>query len=704
MNGKGLKRLGSLAILLIGMLIWGCAWTADELITNGIFATSGSTPDGWSVDQAVLSKGSIGLSSTLQRDGHAVLELAPNAANTPSGQPLGLGQAIPASALRGKVLNISAWLAARPGAAAVMGVSAVGSQGVLATRQIRQADTGGQLQFKTDTLIVPDQSDILIVYVVADGTSGAVNADSLSVKPAGDAVLAGVAIDASQVGRAVPRELFGTNVEYIRDANGLWDRTANGLNAGVVSLAQSARISLVRFPGGTWSDSYVWTNGVGPRSTRPTTLVSPGSQETTDNAFGTDEALDFARRIGGRLLLTVNAGTTGTAELAANWVKYVNGQGGNAPRVDRVVYWEIGNELYHKADMSRSSITPSEYVTKLKSFAGAMRAVDPGIKIGAIGLENQGRLQFNDYPGWNSTVLSQAGGDIDFLAVHNGYGPVAAGAETADPVDLYQAMLAYPLLVKQNLALTASQIDQYAPGSASRIRIAVTEWGPLFSVDPGSRWVDHVKTLGSAVFTASMIKTFLDSPKTDIANFFKLNEHGFMGWLGMYDSQYVANAQFMVFDLWSNHFGTRLVSATTTSPSYNSVALGWVDAVAGVPYVEASASLSATGDKLYAILINKDLKRPASIDLSLKGFLPGPQASVYLVSGGLPESNLGTTLPAVPGVTWAQQASVMQAGGFQQGGPGQVTTSQLSPSLNGDRLALTLPAHSVAAVEIPRAQ
>ena len=75
-------------------------------------------------------------------------------------------------------------------------------------------------------------------------------------------------------------------------------------------------------------------------------------------------------------------------------------------------------------------------------------------------------------------------------------------------------MLAAPVLIAANLAAVSKQIEECVPGDAAKIRIAVTEWGPAFAFDPHSRYADHCKTLGSAMFAASTLKAFIESPRT----------------------------------------------------------------------------------------------------------------------------------------------------------------------------------------------
>ena len=191
----------------------------------------------------------------------------------------------------------------------------------------------------------------------------------------------------------VPRGLFGMNVEWIRNANGLWEVEAGRLNETIVELSRQAGITLVRFPGGVWSDAYHSRDGVGPQEQRPSTSHVPGDAEQSRHVVGTDEIAEFARRIGARLVLTVNAGH-GTAEEAGAWAAYVRDRHGS----DLVSLWEIGNELYMKDDLAGASIPPAEYAERVRAFAQAIRREIPEARIAAIGLKNFGRLRSMRWP------------------------------------------------------------------------------------------------------------------------------------------------------------------------------------------------------------------------------------------------------------------------------------------------------------------
>jgi alpha-L-arabinofuranosidase len=204
--------------------------------------------------------------------------------------------------------------------------------------------------------------------------------------------------------------LFGTNVfasifpDHEKNLRSSIIRVApNGvvaINPYMVDVAQDAGLGLIRFPGGELSESYHWRGGVGPQRSR--SLMAEPSGRKFAPYIGTLEIAEYADMVGAELILTVNY-TRGSAQEAANWVEFCNGPapegdpswtttsfGGSDKAPDgyfawlrkqfgrekplRVRFWEIGNEIYFTKD--------SEYLSKAREFARAMRKADSAISIG----------------------------------------------------------------------------------------------------------------------------------------------------------------------------------------------------------------------------------------------------------------------------------------------------------------------------------
>jgi alpha-N-arabinofuranosidase len=419
--------------------------------------------------------------------------------------------------------------------------------------------------------------------------------------------------------------------------------------------------------------------------------------------FGTDEALEFATQAGAELLITVNAGT-GTAAEAADWVRYVNGRG------QRVRYWEIGNELYINdgSPISKEiTVDPATYAKRVREFAQAMRAADPKIQIGAIGGENQPPYGFVHYRDWNKTVLQGAGDQIDYFAIHNAYAPVSV-PDQSDFRQVYEAMLASPVLIARNLATVARQIQEFAPTRPGGIPIAVTEWGPLFQVDPKGRYAQHNKTLGSALFVASALKVLIESPVTNIANFHLLNDLGFMGWIGpargasFAEPQWTPTPRYYSFELFSRHFGPQLLRSEAQSPTYDTPGVGAVGAVQKVPYLDVISSLSADSHQLFLIAINKDLDRPIEATIELDGFAPAATATAWSLNGSGVDANTGTAPLPIPGLTWGRPVEDPDNPRFSLGSASEIVFTSAPVKAVSRRFSYTFPAHSVTSLVLTR--
>jgi alpha-L-arabinofuranosidase len=123
-------------------------------------------------------------------------------------------------------------------------------------------------------------------------------------------------------------------------------------------VKDAAGIKIVRFPGGTISNTYDWKRAIGPITMRiPQVVGFNNLSGSSSSNFGPDEAGLFAESNGGQLIIVVpfNEGAesaadfveymTGTRDMdhnGVNWaaVRAINGH----PNPYNVAYWEIGNE------------------------------------------------------------------------------------------------------------------------------------------------------------------------------------------------------------------------------------------------------------------------------------------------------------------------------------------------------------------------
>jgi hypothetical protein len=146
-------------------------------------------------------------------------------------------------------------------------------------------------------------------------------------------------------------------------------------------------IKSLRFPGGALAEQYNWKNRQNDDWAEPLT----NTLAMTDY----DEFIALTKSIGAtpNIVVNVHGGYVSNnkqlfVNLAADWVRDAKAKGYNIP------YWEIGNEVYHPG--TRYSLTAAEYADSVIAYSKAMKAVNPAIKIGAVGPTNHTAVAFMD--------------------------------------------------------------------------------------------------------------------------------------------------------------------------------------------------------------------------------------------------------------------------------------------------------------------
>jgi alpha-N-arabinofuranosidase len=280
------------------------------------------------------------------------------------------------------------------------------------------------------------------------------------------------------------------------------DDAVNGVDPDVIRRAREWRIPILRYPGGNFVSGYRWRDGVGPRERRPTRR-NPAWGGVEPNHFGTDEFLDFARRIGATPQIAVNAGD-GTPEEAAAWVRHCNA------KALRVPVWEIGNELYGGWQIGHTD--PAGNAARFVRFRDAMLRADPRIRIVATGKGDEflpdGLARNRE---WNTAVLraaATAGGRLpDYLSLHP-LVPLPADLRGLSYAEQYESAMAHPTFLDNTLLPDVVRQIGDVQGSGARTRVAVTEWGIIVG---GDRWWESPNhdVQAGAVFNALTLNALL---------------------------------------------------------------------------------------------------------------------------------------------------------------------------------------------------
>jgi hypothetical protein len=248
-----------------------------------------------------------------------------------------------------------------------------------------------------------------------------------------------IAIDAAADGMPFDRRLLGTNLPAWLAAERLRD-------PGFQAEALATGTTLVRLPGGSWSNGYRW-------------LACELSDEENCGRPWAARPSDFMAFMAATgLPASWTVAMNGTAQEAAALVAFFNGEvgdptpigldregvdwetvdtwaslraAGGHPEPVRIDLWEVGNEVYGGRPASGGAECASygwEYVWTCDgttyvigdaehdgylAIRDAMIAVDPEIEVGAVGVPEPA-----SWSNWGHEVIGAAGDDLDFYVVH----------------------------------------------------------------------------------------------------------------------------------------------------------------------------------------------------------------------------------------------------------------------------------------------
>ncbi len=433
------------------------------------------------------------------------------------------------------------------------------------------------------------------------------------------------------------------------------DAAPGGVRRDVFERVRDVRPAFIRWPGGNVAQDYRWLWGVGPRDERFTWVNLSWKNEPEPGDFGTDEYVAFARAAGAEPSITVNVeGRGATAEEAAAWVEYCNGPAATKygamraanghPEPYRVKYWEVGNEIW--GDWVRGHSDADTYARNLRKYARAMRAVDPTIKLIAVG--------DNDMK-WNRTVLAEAGREIDYLAIHHYYGRRESAGDASN-------LLARPLHYQRFYVEVARALNELVPGR--HVQLAVNEWGLDLPVE-------RQYSMESALYGARLMNVFERmgdlvgmSAVSDLVNgwpggIIQAGRHGVF-----------VSPLYLVNRLYAEHRGDERLSTEVASPTFDTSREG-----KGVPVLDVSAARTADGRRIYVKAVNADTGAALSTRITVEGARVAPRAEMQVVTS----------------------TSLGDSNDFSR--PGAVSVRSV-PVRAGESFTVTLPKHSVAVITL----
>lgn len=488
-----------------------------------------------------------------------------------------------------------------------------------------------------------------------------------------------IAIDASKPKGKVVRELLGTEIKCFHGGQGLMTglrSPRNDFRPEVMEWVEKLAPTFMRykFIRGNWN----WEDGIGPMARR-------ADDRARQKYMGIDEILAFQSRVlkdGSKCHLVVNPRDP---QQCAALVAYLNIPAGDPqknrhdqaigvskengrdyktigywanlraehghPQPYGVTWFEIGNENYMRDAGFNGD--PKVYCARAKDVVTAMKAVDPGIRCG---------LNMEAYPtknqNWRPTVIKEGGAFADYFVCH-AYYPFGyprneryiAAIKNLDKKGIeelyYKMIMAGAHQGLSDWCWFRGQMKALTP-RADEIRLCLTENGFHLDVyDPKAQ-----NTVLVGVYDADLIGMMVehaDELKLDNANLFYLQ--GDDNWTFIAHS--FANSDksaitirppFYALFLWTHYFGDTLLATAVTSGTFaiplpdggdwpkDGILWTRIAAQEGIPLLAAHASVSADGQKLYLIAINRDLHNDIEAEIRLTGFSAAAQADVHCLN------------------------------------------------------------------------
>jgi alpha-N-arabinofuranosidase len=439
----------------------------------------------------------------------------------------------------------------------------------------------------------------------------------------------------------------------------------DGMRPDVLDLVKRMAPPVIRWPGGGYADAYDWRKAIGPRDKRPTQPRLPygipyGYDHGIDtDDFGTDEFVQFCSRIGAEPYITVNFGM-GTPEMAADWVEYCNGPAdlkwgavraaNGHPAPYGVKNWGVGNELWG-VSFEPGYTNAEGYATYFIPMVQAMRAVDPSIKITAVGI-------FPDLERWNVPLIRKVWEQMDLISVHPYYpGGTWPPALVNNPVQAYKACVAEPSIIEQNLQKLFAAADQITK-QRKKILIAADEWNewdwdyprPVDTPERSAinQIIDLVNRSGletnqthrDGMFAARMLHVFMrEGDRIPLAC--RTHLVNSLGAIRTDSTRAFITASGMMMELYRQHSGTTLLKTTVQAPSFDVPEQGWT----GIPSLDATATLSDDGRELFLHLINLEADQPLHVRIQIKGRAINPEGDMWQIAPEdfLSRNDFGTT-------------------------------------------------------------
>ena len=491
------------------------------------------------------------------------------------------------------------------------------------------------------------------------------------------------------------RRVFGAFLEHLGRAiyTGVYEPGSpradqNGFRTDVIREITELGVPVMRYPGGNFVSGYNWLDGVGPKKQRPAVLERAWNSLET-NQFGTNEFIDWCKRVGTEPLLAFNLGTS-TPEMAVGYVEYCNVDKGTKwselrrshgyATPHNVRAWCLGNEMDGPWQMGH--MPAREYGRKARDTARQIRVLDSSLQLVACGSSNP---NMPTYLVWDREVLEECYDQVDAISLHNYYGNTMelTGNKSA-------RFLAMNLDMERQIREIAAVAD-YVQGlkkSPKRLWLSFDEWNVWYRARGGDftdgkrafapRLLEEVYNLEDALLVGGFLNTLLrQSDRVRVACLAQMLN--VIAPLVTNETSVLRQSTYYPFAWALKYARGTVLDLLVETETYPIAGAGLRTDVARddqVPFVDVAATIDLPSGRACVLMLNRDLESERELQLDWRDMTPTRVLACETLTG--PDLKAFNTFDAAT----------------------RVAPRTLDPPAPGPRMTFKLPARSYTVAQI----
>ncbi|HVU25774.1 MAG TPA: alpha-L-arabinofuranosidase C-terminal domain-containing protein [Opitutus sp.] len=392
------------------------------------------------------------------------------------------------------------------------------------------------------------------------------------------------------------------------------DADAHGFRQSMVDAARELQLTQMRWPGGNFTSSYDWRDGIGPQEQRPKRMeLAWGVVEP--NLVGTDEWVQLNQELGTENVLCVNGGT-GSIMDAAEWVQYCNAPTGSYWADKRAAYghpepygikiWCLGNEV-DGAPWIIAHKDADDYIKWAVEAAKAMRRSSPGTPLEFVACGSSNYQDNLDWVEWNWKVIKALHGIADYLSIHRYW----------DDSKDYKVLLGQRAMdLDEKINAVAGQIRAVSAVEKKKpMHISIDEWAPPFMGG-------HLSTLAIAEYYNAFIR---HADMVKMTNYTALTS--ILG-RDVKTGQTYKSPSFYAIKLFSTH-----CRGAALAPIVECGTFGTSDFYTKIPYLDVSTVYNAAAKQVVINVVNRHETEAIATDIqSVAGAFTGTAAVSQIAS------------------------------------------------------------------------